>query len=595
MTNGSTSGIRHSAFGIHQVSSFLRPLSFGLRHLALLALIAANATAATVGSTRIDEGSGEQKQIAVITFSSITDAVKGISDGLSGLGADGAGEAAETIVSWMTMLPPFDFADPKREASVILVTPRFEQETPDQIAIIPLSPLNGESILRATLSAAYGRISGNSVLFCSEPKDEESLPTLALIVTRDTAFIANDRESLKWIARRWKEGNVPSAPHLRDGATASAVFDARLAGKTVAALLPGDVADDARDAARLIGWFRDLLGNLESLHVSLSADLRSWRLAARLSPKEGVGRTLFAAERPDGKTLRFIPRDAYCVSAGLFRQFSALLPESLVARYSGISSYSFFTGFGILPGVGFESRSRNLEPFLSGEASSAYVISRGDAVTARVKSFALSDPKGAAAALDAIFSDGISAEQATVRKPRIVNGRKIYSYTSVWQASEDVADDYVASVLVLLANLNCVEIAIDGDQMLVVSGPYGTVEKLLDPGALAAKSRAIDSLAPFLGALPDGESLLGSGELQPSRAFLALMQSKPGLEGLARHLPRHGGGIAWRISRDEGDAIYEVSLATSELFALSMLKKFDQKQLGHILLEDIVSRAATAQ
>lgn len=566
-------------------------LAFCAFHFAALCA----ASAATVGNTRFDESGGTQEQIAIITFSSIPNAVKGISDGLSGIGEEGAAEAANTVISWMTMLPPFDFADPNREASVILITPKFGQDTPDQIAIVPLNPLNGEDILRNTLAAAYGRISGNSVLFCSEPKDAESLPSLALIITRETVFIANDRESLKWIARRWKDGNVPSAPHLRGEAAISAVFDAHLTAETVAALIPSDIADDARTAARLLGWFRDFLGKLESLHVSLSADLRSWRLTARLSPKEGVGRPLFEAKVPDGKTLDKVPRDAYCVSSGLFRQFASLLPESLVERYSGTSSYAFFSGFGILPGAGFEERSKRLEPFLAGETTAAYVISKGDAVTARVKAFALSDAKGASAALDEIFSEKIPAEQVTAKRIRNVNGRKIYSYTSAWKPSEDMADDYVASVIVLLADLNCVEAAFVGDQLLVVSGPYGTIEKFLAPNALAAKERDINYLAPSLGALPEGETLLGCGELQPSRTFLALMQSKPGLESLTRQIPRHGGGLAWRISRNGGDAIYEISLTTSELFALSLLKKFDQSQLGHILLDDIVRMATGVQ
>lgn len=569
----------------------VRPIIFRFAFFAsFLAAFAAlrSVDAATVGDIRLDNGPYGRKTVAVVSFSSIQNAVKSIADGLSGIGEEDSAETAKAVVSWLTMFPPFDFADSKREATIILIASASPDEMPGQVAIIPLEPSKGEAILRNSLSAAYGKINGGSVLFCSEAKNGEVPPLLSLVVTKETAFFASDRESLQWIARKWKDGEMPSAPALRKGAVISATFDGSLAGATIGSLIPATVDADLDATVRRLGWFRDLLGKLDSLQVSLSANLHSWNLAARLSPKDDSAKQFFASGIPDGKTLDALPRDAYCVSAGLFHQFASLLPESMVSKYSGASAYSFFTGFGIFPGAAPGTLATELEPFLAGEASSAYVIPKGDPVSARVKTFALADPAGAAAALDSFFSRNISNEFAVVRKPRIADGRKIYGYTLMRQPSDELSDDYVAGAIVLLANLNCIEIAIVGDRLYIVSGPYGTIEKFLAPGALAIKPRTMDSLVPSLGALPEGETPMGCGETQPSRTLLALMQSRPHLERIARQMPRHGGGIAWRISRDGGDAIYEVSLTTSELLALSVLRKFDQRQLGNILINNII-------
>ncbi|MBR0057438.1 MAG: hypothetical protein IJP66_08935, partial [Kiritimatiellae bacterium] len=190
------------------------PLPAALAALAALLAAAQPARAAYVGVTRMDDDAG-QGQIAVVSFTSISRARECIYDGLSGIGAQGAAETADAVISWLAMLPSLDCADLSRRATVILVTPPEGQDLPDQVALIPLAPLNGERLLRSSLAEAYTSVSGRGVVYCSGARSDSVPPSLSLIVTRDTAFVASSRESLRWIARHWRDGTIPAIPDVR--------------------------------------------------------------------------------------------------------------------------------------------------------------------------------------------------------------------------------------------------------------------------------------------------------------------------------------------------------------------------------------------
>lgn len=565
------------------------------RALAMaLALCAASVHAAYVGATRIEEGAVGKGQVAVVTFSSITNARQGIYDGLSGIGVEGASDIANAIVTWLTLLPSLDCADLTRRATVILVSPPEGQELPDQVAIIPLSPVNGENRLRQSLSEAYGKISGRSVLYCSEPRDEVNLVALSVIIMRDTAYVASSRESLQWIARHWRAGTIPNIPDVRDGATLSAFFDAELMGDVLDKLLAGaEATEDTASVVKLLHSLRDLLTPLDSLHVSLTPSIHSWDLAARLSPTAGKTDAHPSNIEVAGAPLAALPRDAYCASDGALAPFAPFVPSYVYTRY-GSSAYSFFVGRRLFPGLGDKAPEDALAPFLTGESAAGFNIAPGEPPT-RIQTFTLSNPIGAAAALRNLLPWGTDTKHATFRLPRSVGRHTIYGYNAKRQASAETAEDFAASALILLAQLNCIEFAIDGNNLVVVSGPYGAIEKLLFLPQSSRIRRSVGELAKSLPPLSDGETLMGAGELRPTQTFVSILQSMPGMESICRQLPRYGSGLGWRVSRKDGEFLFETSVSTTELLAFSIMGRIDQRQIGNILLDHIIGNQRQAQ
>lgn len=560
---------------------------------AVLASFAFPSHSAYVGATRLEETVGGQNQIAVFSLASIAKAAQAISDGLSGIGMSDSSGIASAIISWLVMLPSIECADLSRRATVILVTPPEGQDLPDQVAIIPLSPVNGELRLRQSLADSYESVSGKSVLFCSRPRNDSVAPTISLLVTRETAFIASSRESLRWIALHWKSGNIPEIPDLRPSASISAFFDAPLFANVLDTLLAGaDEADDTRSAIRYIMLFRDLLRRLDAMHVSISGDINSWNIAAKLTPPAGgnlepmlVSTSQTAAANAP---LSAIPRNAYSVAAGHLASISGLFPPSFLERFGGTSTYSFFFGRHPLPGLNLPSALNSLESLLSGESASAFCISPGSPPV-RLQVFSLKNPDQAAESLRTLLPWNSSAPAATFRFPRTEGNRIIYGYDASRKASAESSDDYAASALILLARLNSVELAIDNGNLVVVSGPTGAIDDFLPLPDYLRKKRTIAELPVALAATPPEESLVCAGELRPTQTFAAIVNSIPGLTEISRQLPRHGGGLSWRISSTaSGDHIFEVSISSSELLAISVLQRIDQRQIGGILLDHIL-------
>jgi len=556
-------------------------------------ILAPSGNAAYIGSSRIDDSS-EAQQIAILTFESIPTATRAISDMLSSVGDSGTDVSAASVLTWLTMLPSLDCADPSRQASVIFITPQEDFSMANQVAIVPLSPLNGEQLLRKSLVETYGKISGNTVVYCSEPRDIGTLPGLALIITRNVAYVGNGPESLRWIAKNISMGITPTAGKVRDDSAISAFFDAQLTCNALGKLI-GDTsapADDAEipQAIRLISAFRDQLSTLSSLQLSISANLNVTRLAAKLEPKDGEAGEFLALPEPSWKPVTLLPRDAVGVSIGYPRQFGALLPKSIADTFHGDGSYAYFTGFNILNG-GLSGAGSELAPFLTGESASAFLFTKANSITARVTVHALRDAAGAAAAIERIMAAPPNNSGVTISPAREAEGRTIWGYTSHRRASPDSSSDFAASVIILLSQLHTVEMAIAGDNLIVVSGAHGTIDKVLRAMGETARIKGIDALTMPFGPLPAGETLLGCGDFEPSQCFLLFTKSSDSLAGLARHLPSHGGGIAWRISRSDSHAIVELSASASEIFALSMLNKLDQRVIGHAILDIVLGRS----
>lgn len=533
----------------------------------------------------------EPVQIAALTLKSISDARHGLAAGLTGIGREDSSDIAGEILSWLFMVPSLDCADLSNEATVCLLTPAFEGDIPDRAAVLPVSPFGGEARLRESLKEAYGTVVGTNVLFCTQAADNGLPPEVCVVVTSNTALVASSRESLRWVARRFRAGALPRIAPVREGCILSATFDGPLSRNVVRQLLPaGSAAADGPLLA--LSLFGDVLATVSSLDVSVDAGMRAWRAACRLHYPGGGGAALQSATAPDDSFMDIFPPGSFCRSASALPALAPLLPETVRALYAGESPQANFCGFHIFPAL--PDCDRDFRRFLAGDRAAAYVVAAADGLVGRIEAFSLKQPAEAAKWLDTTFGTGAGKGRIASLETREANGRKIHSYHLGLETlvGED-DDDFLAVVISLLAGFNSVEVTVDGDRLLVASGSKGMVDGWLRhgtrrPEGAADGARTVASLTASLGALPPGETSLGGGEVQPSAALAALAACYRELARLSRRLPRYGDGFVWRLSRFDGGVVFDVTASSTELMALIQLDSLDRRELSQLIVGRIL-------
>lgn len=549
-------------------------------------LLGIAATAIVAAGAEPTEGGG-RKQIAIATLSSINDAKVAMRDGLDSAGTDHASDVAEAIITWLTMIPSLECADLSRQATVVMLSQQDGEDMPDQIAAIPLSPINGSRRLHDSLRACYGKIEGKNVLYCSEPRRDDLIESLAIIITKSQAYVANSREGLRWLAQRRQSDTIPSLRHLHDDACISIAMNSELMVPVLDLLIGGGDALSLQGTPRLLAWMRDMLSKLASIHVSISADMNAWNITALMESKPEMAAKVSALPTPSGKILGDIPADSYCVADFVRGVYPCFLPDSILALCRGDSAYSFYSGCGLLPGMPVDAQGA-LEPLLAGERAESYAISKAVPFPARVVSFALSDEAKAKEAVESILSSAATAGKINVKPPRSVDGTTVWRYSTPRRRSKKTDEDYAANALLLLEEFTDVELAIADGRLLVIAGHQGQIDKWLVESGYRKKSRSPESLAKAMGPLWANHELLGSGQLQPTETLKALFSNSDDLFPLLSKMPRPGNGLEWRISRQGGNIFTELYFSSSEVFALKSMSNLSKKEIGDILITKIM-------
>ncbi len=561
--------------------------------LAVCAALAASAaTAAQVarGNTATRTATTwNQRQVAAVTLSSLSDATGAFAAGFSGIGEENPEDVANAIFAWLFMVPSLDCADRSREATVCLLTPEYELDIPDRAAVLPLSPIGGAMRLRDSLKAAYGKITGTNVLFCSESVDSNRFADVCMVITRDTAFVANNREALKWIARHYRDKTVPSVAPVRSPSPVSLTFDGPLSGAIISQIVPQGV--DLPGYLGLLSLFGDILQSVTSLDVTLAPDIRSWRLACRLNYEKNLLPRIVQAPIPRESLMELFPPSSFCRSASTFPLLVSLLPSSMRTRYGGTSPVASFCGFHLLPCI--PETDDAIYAALTGERASAYVIDPYENRLGKVEIFTVKNPE----ALDAAIGGGISKaakERNTIIAPRPVresNGVKIqgYAINVAANAEVDTTGDFVAKAISLLLGLNTVETAIAGDKLVVAAGAPGFIETWISKDMYKPQKRAIASLTTPFEKSPAGEVPLGGGEIQPSATLLAAASKIAGLHSIEMMLPHSGNGCHWQMSRCDSGMVFEFSASNSEILAIKTLSRLDTKELGQYIINVAMS------
>lgn len=565
----------------------------GRRHITGLCALAAMLFAQQAHSV-LSNGAGwggEPAKVAEISLSSVSRAMENLSGVLEASGvADSAGMAS-AIISWLTMVPSIDCADLSRPATIVFLTTPDPHDLPDQVAVIPLSPIGGEYRLRDSLAAAYAKVDGRTVLSCTGPLNAAVTESLHVIVAKSVAYVANSREALRWIARRHMEGNIPSPDRIRDDDAATVMLHSELAIPVIENLLGAGERGEQTLSIGILERLRDLLRGLRSFTVSFAADqfaadLNSFVAAFKLEPLSPLEDATDAAKSIES-LLPSIPLEAYSISAGAIGGLSTLLPASITSPFRGATAYSYIATFNLLPGFS-ESDTSALRPFLTGQRLSAFLVSHAIPWPAKIEVLGISDPVGAEKALERIFSGTPPATISAFSPIRTSGGRKVFGYTAMRKHGSKDDEDYAASSIVLLAELNKVELAVIGDRLVVISGHPGQIDLWLEGNGFHVKERDFASLASTLGDQVSGAVAIGAGQLQISKTLRTFFGTRDALRPLLERIPRFGNGIEWRISRTGGALLCEAHVSSSELRAISSISKIDNNFINNILMNLII-------
>lgn len=569
-----------------RMNEYLRALAGAL----MMCAVFANAAQVNSGSGILREAAaGNQTPVAIVELSSISAATGAFAAGFTGIGEPNPTEESNAVFSWLFMVPSLECADMNKPATVCLLTPENELDIVDRAAIIPLSAIGGGFRLRDSLQAVYRSIKGTNVLFCSDSVDSNRYADICMVITHETAFVANNRESLKWIARKYRDKTLPAPRKVRTGSNVSISFDGPSAAAIISKIIPEGV--DLDGMLGYISLFGQTLRTAVSLDISLMPDVRSWRIACRLNyPEDMLGR-IRSVPVPADALLKLIPPRSYCRSASDFPVFASLLPDGFRRSYGERTPQTPFGAFHILPFV--PEGDPVLYPHLTGERVSAIVIDQFERRIGKIEIYPAKNP----AELEEVLGKTISASEARSdglvksREKRLAGGTGVFGYyvDVVADADIDSSSDFAAKALTLMLGLHTVEAAVADGKLIVASGSPGFIESWLEKGRFSGQDDTVESLLTPFDSSPEGEEVLGGGEIQPSASLLAISKSIGNLHELDAKLPHSGGGLNWRISRCATGVVFEFAASNSEILSIMALKKLDTKDLSQFILNNAIN------
>lgn len=517
----------------------------------------------------------QPKQIAALTISSLSNVNDALYSGLSGIGAAESKKITDEIFQWLFMVPSLDCADKTREATVCLLTPKNNLDIPDKAAVLPLNSIGGASQLVSLLRQTYNTITGTNLLFCSNPVDTNKFSDVCMYITRTAALVANNRESLIWIARQYAEKSLPSIEPVRGRAPIALTFDGNLCYDILSVLIPQNNATTGLPV--YLTLLKELFSTVNSLDLSIEPDAIDWRIACRLNYPAIT--MLKFEDTKIGKTTKLdneFPIFSHCQSISYLPLVADILPLSILNKLEkGIGS--IYNGMHILPAM--PEANNLIRPYLTGERASAIATSPRDNLLGKIEIFPISDLPKLEAALQKITYPKDVVKKQLDRK---AYGTTIRKYTIVENTDEiNSKGAFIAHVLSMLYGLNNIEFAISNGKLYVASGPREFIDNWLKKARFPTKKQN----AIPIGRLPHNEIPIGGGIQDISSLIETLTKNTDQLEGISRNIPISGSGIQWQISRGRGFITFDILASSSELLALTVLSKIDTSQIGSLILD----------
>ena len=570
---------------------------------ALAVLLAALALAAP--AARADDQPAYRTLTPVVSaeFSNLTDAARHLRDGLSGIGQEMSVADCKRHISDFVYLPDLDEVDPLKPVRYFLLAQNPPAALPDPAIVLPIVPDGAKGLIRS-LRQRYAVVEGGSIKICSEPLDGKAIEPLYIAIAEGNALISPNVDAIRWLAYHLQAKTLPKPPVFRD-APLRLSANGPLLGLflELVASLDADAVSERATADNLLLHIRELgvfAASFQRIDFAVDASLTQWDISARLAPAPGgtLAETIHALPPPADSWMDFFPPFASNRAASEFPAFVAALPPSNRRWLASLAENTRLLGFGIVPSA-FDLDER-LRPHLSGTGFSTFVAAKPTGRFGSISIAGLKSPADARAAL----RDYFSAKGPASKNPRIRSvdsrgeGRVIvYDISAAAPAGTASSIGHVGEAVSQLLSLHHVEIAVKGDYLVIARGPSGLIDLWLDGRRVSPWA---EKSAALTGAFPDhsGETVLGGGSAEPVALARRIIQGTPDLAYLLERMPHAGSGLAWRMARSGGDAVFDLRLYDNELLACDLLRGTESSAMQEFLSQLVMryfQRSADAE
>lgn len=527
---------------------------------------------------------GGRKPVAKILIPSIAKYNEAIGAGCSGIGEPGGAEISGGILGWLFMLPSLRQADPSRPMTAILIEPENEYDLPDRAAVIPLKPIGGAIALRDDLKKQYGIVTGKNAIVCSAARDGSEEELHLFISDKDgIALAANSRGALVWLARRYRDGNVPAPGEVRASFPVSVEIDSSLASKILEKILPPD-GEEASSAVKALSLAKDFISSTDRLCLSIMPNVRFWRLAAMAKFKGGNLAKVAAAPLYDERNLNLIPSSCLGKSSGDVPLAVSVLPLSFRAIFGRNPHIVNFTPFHILPNL--PSLDSELYGQMTGDRSSGYVFDVHSRQAGKLTAYRLKNANKTEEILKNNLGAGArDTSELSYNDPRMAGDATIYGYKTAASSHRSIGKAEFALQSVSVAfSMTQTEVAVKDGILFVAYGERGLLDSWLGGKITDLRDLRLEEVTTQLGEVPPDEELLGGGEFAPSQLLEKIVSCLPELAPVKRLIPRPGSGANWRLLRRGEELVWDVSVSSSEILAAKTISRLDLEFLNQFLL-----------
>ena len=522
-----------------------------------------------------------------IQLSSLSDTVRFLYDGLSGIGVETSASDCARRIAEALMLPSLEGADMAKPVRGFLLSRNPPAAAPEPAVILPMRT-NGAKDLIRSLHSRYSFVEGGNIKICSGPKEGDAVEPLYVAIAEGNAMISPDIEAIRWMAYNLQSRTVPEVTPFRSTPLLASVNGPLLGGLLelldAAATASANQKGSATNTPPDIGEARLLLSSFLHIDLALRASIKQLDVAARLTPREGAMESAFRNLKPPAEKWTAYSSPFACNNAAsALPGFMAALPPGVRAWLADLADNTRLVGFQILPAA-FDLDER-IRQFTTGIGLSSFIVDKPGGRIGAVSIFALKSPGEADAELRRYFArKGDVANNRRIRTPTLKRDGQVIAYDLGERDMEKTSagGGNAGASLSQLFDLNHVELAVREDRLIVARGSTRLMDQWLDDKPASSWGGGSASMTTIFPA-QTGETVLGGGSLEPVFLAKKIIEAAPSISYLAPRMPHAGNGIAWRMSRNDGDVIFDVRLYSNEILACNMLRELDSSTMQELL------------
>ena len=522
-----------------------------------------------------------------VKLSSLSDTVRLLNDGLSGIGVETTASDCSRRIAEALMLPSLEGADMAKPVHGFLLAHDPPAAAPEPAVILPVRTNGAKDLLRS-LQTRYSFVEGGNIKICTGPSEDKFVEPLYVAIAEGNAMISPDIEAIRWMAYNLQSRTVPEIPAFRSAPVLASVNCPVLCGLLELMGPAAPVSPTQKDVAATtlpdLGEARSFLSSFSHIDLALGASIKQLDVAARLTPRGSAMSSAFRTlPSPAEKLSAYFPPFACNNAASAFPGFMAALPQGVREWLAELADNTRLVGFQILPAA-FDLDER-IRPFTSGISLSSFIVDKPGGRIGAVSIYALKSPERADAALRGYFAgNGDGAGNRRIHNSTWKRDGKVIVYDLGGRDMDksSAGGGTAGASLSQLFDLNHVELAVRDDLLIVARGSARLMDHWLDEKPASSWGVGISSLT---GIFPPqtGETVLGGGSVEPVFLARKIVEAAPGTSYLAPKMPHAGNGFAWRMSRKDGDVIFDVRLYSNEILAINTLRDLDSSTLQELL------------